>query len=126
MSDAREGIVRLELPDGRSVALQLTYDRIDVRGHGWLLEQLDRVQRAKGGSARAIADLLEILTGGVLRADEIMAAPVSVYPIGVCTPAIWKAWEIGYYGPAGRPGTEAAENPPKRRPTLWGRLIGRR
>ena len=126
MNDAREGIVRLELPDGRSLALQLTYGRIDLKGHGWILERLEQVQRARGGSSRAVAELLETFTAGAVLADEIMAASAAAYPFGLCMPAIWKAWELAYYGPDGKPGSAATENPQKRRPTLLGRLTGRR
>lgn len=126
MNDAREGIVRLTLPDGRTIPLQLTYQRMDVRGHGWVLEALDQVRRAKSGSSQAVADLLEVLTGGAVSAAEVMAAPAAAFPLGLCTPAIWKAWELAYHGPEGRQEATTPADPKKRRPTLWGWLTGRR
>lgn len=126
MSDIREGVVRLSLPDGRSLALQLTYERIDAKGHGWVLERLDQAQRAKAGSSRAVSELLELLTGGAVLADEVMASSAAKYPLGRCMPAIWAAWELAYYGSDGKPEPAASENPQKRRPTLLRWLIGRR
>lgn len=126
MNDAREGIVRLELPDGRTLPLSVTYERLDQHGHGWVIERLEMLQKAKAGANRAVADLLELFTAGVLTADEIMAAPVTDHPLGPCTRAIWSAWELAFHGPAGRSGAEAPSDPQKRRPTLLRRLFGRR
>lgn len=125
MNDAREGIVRLELPDGRTLPLSVTYERLDQHGHGWVIERLELLQKAKAGANRAVADLLDLFSAGALSADDIMASPVTDYPLGPCTRAIWSAWELAFHGPAGRPGTDAAPDPQKRRPTPWKRLFGR-
>jgi len=126
MNDARFGIVRLDLPDGRSVALQLTYAALDARGHQWMLDSFRAVQKGKPGSASALADLLEVLSGGAITAAEVNAAPAAAYPLGHAMKACWSAWEIAQYGPQGRPAEDGAENPPQsRRRTRWSTLFGR-
>ena len=127
MNDERAGIVRLELPDGRTVSLQLHYAAMDVRGHGWIIEQLEVLQRAKGGSDRAIADLLEVFTGGEIVSEQVMAGSAAAYPIGPCTRAIWSAWGLAFHGPTGRPAEDSEPDPqPAAPPTWWRRLLGRR
>lgn len=127
MNDAREGIVRLSLPDGRVIPLQLTYAALDARGHGWMLDQFKMVQSSKAGAERAMADLLEVLSDGGVTANEIMSGPVHAFPLGHCLKSALKAWEIAQYGPHGRSADEAPANPlrPPRR-TLWSMLITRR
>ena len=44
-TDERLGIVRLPLPDGRAVPLQLTYAALDAKGHDWLLDQFKAMQK---------------------------------------------------------------------------------
>lgn len=126
MNDARQGIVRLDLPDGRSLPLSVTYQRLDLHGHGWVIERLEVLQKAKAGANQAVADLLQLFTMGAISADEVMAAPVTDYPLGPCTRAIWSAWELAFHGPNGKPEKEPTSDPRKRRPTLWSRLFGRR
>lgn len=125
MRDARDGIVRLTLPDGRAVPLCLTYAALDKFGHQWVIDQLKVVQKGKAGAQQALAELLELLTGGEVVADDVMIAPVQAYPLGHCLKAVIESWELAQYGPDGRSGDDAPENPPSRRPTLWGRLTGR-
>lgn len=125
-SDERLGIVRLSLPDGRTVPLQLTYAALDVRGHEWLLDQFRVMQKGKSGSLQAMADALEVMTSGELKAEAIMAAPLAEYPLAPAVKACWKAWELGQYGPRGRPAAEGAENPQKApRRTWWARIFKR-
>lgn len=126
MSDEREGIVRLVLPGGRSIRLQLTFAVLDARGHGWFFDQFKAMQGGRTSSAEARADLLEALSGGAVTADDVRSAPVAEYPLALTMKAIWSAWELAQYGPGGRSGDEAPANPPKARPTLWGRIFGRR
>lgn len=127
MSDAREGIVRLDLPDGRSIPLQMSYAAMDVRGHGWVIEQLETLQRAKAGSTRAIADLLEVFSAGEIVSEQVMAGSAATYPIGPCTRAIWSAWGLAFHGPAGRPAEDSEPDPQKAAPpTWWRRLLGQR
>lgn len=128
MTDARDGIVRLDLPDGRSVPLQLSYAALDARGHDWMLAQFKAVQKAKTGSSTAMADLLEVLSSGEIDAAAMLAGPVSAYPLSSCLKATWAAWEIAQYGPQGRPAEEGPANPQTARPwrTLWNSLFGRR
>lgn len=126
MNDARLGIVRLPLPDGREVALQLTYRALDARGHEWVLERLRAMQKGKAGAQQALAEALDLMSNGQVTAAEVMDAPVHVYPLGHCLKAVLEAWEVAQYGPSGRPASEAPENPRKRQPTLLKRLFGRR
>lgn len=128
MRDERDGIVRLTLPDGRSVPLQLTYQALDARGHGWMLEQFRIVQKAKAGAQRSLADLLEVLSDGAVSAEAVMASPVHAYPLGRCLTSAWSAWEIAQYGPAGRPAEEGTANPrtAPRRLIRWRWPFGRR
>lgn len=125
-ADRREGIARLDLPDGRAVALQLTFTVLDARGHDWFIEQLKAMQKGRLASSSARADLLESLSNGAVTADEVRAAPVAAYPIAPTMKAIWSAWELAQYGPDGRSGDEAPANPPKSRPMSWKRIFGRR
>lgn len=125
-SDERLGIVRLPLPDGRAVPLQLTYKALDARGHEWLLDQFKLMQKGKAGSLQAMADALEVMTSGELMADTIMAAPLAEYPLAPAVKACWKAWELGQYGPQGRPAEEGSENPQNApQTTLWARIFKR-
>lgn len=129
MNDARLGIVHLPLPDGREVALQLTFARLDARGHTWFIDQLGALSKGKTGSTTARAELLEAFSDGVISAEDVQTAPASAYPIADTMRAVWAAWEIAQYGPDGRPAADGAANPPQRRPTWWatafGRLFGR-
>lgn len=125
-ADARLGIVRLPLPDGREVALQLTYERLDTCGHSWVLAKLDELQKGKAGASTAMAELLELFANGAVTAAEIKRDGPTAYPIGPCTLAIWEAWELAYHGPGGRPEKAATSDPQKRRPTLLSKLFGRR
>ncbi|WP_312126328.1 hypothetical protein [Brevundimonas sp.] len=125
-SDERLGIVRLSLPDGRAVPLQLTYAALDAKGHDWLLDQFKAMQKGKAGAQRAMADTLEVLTHGELVADEVMSAPVAEYPLASVLKGCWQAWELAQYGPQGRPAADGSENPQKApRKTLWGRIFKR-
>lgn len=126
-SDLRLGIVRLSLPDGRSIPLQLTYAALDTKGHDWLLDQFKAIQKGRSGSSTAVAELLEVLSDGVLKSQDILSAPAAVYPVSSTLKALWSAWELGQYGPDGRPAEDGAANPPlSRQPTLWARLWRRR
>lgn len=125
MNDARLGIVRLPLPDGRDVALQLTHAALDARGHGWIIERLEFLQAGKAGSRTALAELLEVFSSGALSKADVEGVDVAAYPIGICTKALWEAWQLAYWGPSGRPAEEGTANPRNRRPTLWRRLFGR-
>lgn len=125
-TDKRQGIVRLPLPDGRDVALQLTFAALDSRGHDWFIEQMKVMQKGRAASATARAELIEALSGGAITVDDMAVASVSAYPLAPTMKAIWSAWEIAQYGPEGRSGDEAPANPLKSRPTLWKHIFGRR
>lgn len=126
-TDERLGIVRLSLPDGRTVPLQLTYTAMDANGHDWLLEQFKAVQQGRAGSATALGELLAVMSGETVKAADVTSAPMAAYPLAHCLKALWTAWELAQYGPQGRSVEADPANPPKRRrPTLWKRIIGRR
>lgn len=126
MNDARLGIVRLPLPDGRQVALQLTFAALDANGHDWLLDRFKVLQKGRAGTSSALGDLLEVLTAGAITKADVIVAPVAAFPLSPCMKACWDAWELAQYGPAGRSAEAGPANPPTRRPTLWRRLFGRR
>ena len=130
MNDARLGIVRLPLPDGREVALQLTFARLDAVGHVGIMELFSTLSKGKVGSAHARARLLEVFSDGAVTEADIAAAPSTQFPISESIRALWAAWELAQYGPDGRPATDGAPNPPRRPlPTWWrtacARLFGR-
>lgn len=125
-TDERLGIVRLPLPDGRAIPLQLTYAALDAKGHDWLLDQFKAMQKGKPGASLAMAEALEIMSAGQLKAADVMAAPMAEYPMAECLRSCWRAWELAQHGPSGRPAEDGAENPrPSPRRTWWGRIFGR-
>lgn len=125
-TDERLGIVRLPLPDGRAIPLQLTYAALDAKGHDWLLDQFKAMQKGKPGASLAMAEALEIMSAGQLKAADMMAAPIAEYPMAECLRSCWRAWELAQHGPSGRPAADGAENP-RQSPakTWWGRIFGR-
>lgn len=125
-TDERLGIVRLPLPDGRSVPLQLTYAALDAKGHDWLLDQFKAMQKGKPGASLAMAEALEIMSAGQLKVADVMAAPMAEYPMAECLRSCWRAWELAQHGPSGRPAEDGSENPRlSPRKTWWGRIFGR-
>lgn len=127
MNDAREGIVPLNLPDGRAVPLQLTYAALDAKGHDWLLEQFKTMQKGRSGGSTALAEALEVMSAGQIKAADVLAAPMAAYPLAVCLKAVWTAWELAQYGPQGRSVEADTANPPKSaRPTWLRRIFWRR
>lgn len=126
MNDARLGIVRLSLPDGRQVALQLTFAALDANGHDWLLDRFKVLQKGRAGTSSALGDLLEVLTAGAITKADVIVAPVAAFPLSPCMKACWDAWELAQYGPGGRSAEAGPANPQKARPTLLRRLFGRR
>ena len=124
--DRHLGIVRLSLPDGRSLPLQLTFAVLDTHGHDWFLERFKQMQRGHGASATARAELLEAMAYGSVTAADVKAAPVALYPMASTMKALWDAWELAQYGPDGREAAPATEGPRKRPPTWWARISGKR
>ncbi len=126
-TDERLGIVRLPLPDGRTVALQLTYAALDAKGHDWLLEQFKAMQKGRSGGSTALAEVLEVMSGGEIKAADVLAAPMAAYPLAHSLKACWQAWELAQYGPHGRSVEADTANPRKSaRPTWLRRIFGRR
>lgn len=127
MNDARLGIVRLPLPDGREVALCLTFTALDALGHDGLLERFKLLQKGRAGAQTAMAELLEVMSAGAVSKTDVMEAPVAAFPLTPCMRALWAAWELAQYGPSGRSAEAGPENPLRsRRRTLWSMLSGRR
>lgn len=125
-TDERLGIVRLPLPDGRAIPLQLTYAALDAKGHDWLLDQFKAMQKGKPGASLAMAEALEIMSAGQLKAADVMAAPMAEYPMAECLRSCWRAWELAQHGSSGRPAEDGSENPRlSPRKTWWGRIFGR-
>lgn len=127
MNDPREGIVSLNLPDGRTIPLQLTYAALDAKGHDWLLEQFKAMQKGRSGGSTALAEALEVMSAGQIKAADVLSAPMAAYPLAVCLKAVWAAWELAQYGPQGRSVEADTANPRKSaRPTWLRRIFGRR
>lgn len=122
-TDERLGIVRLPLPDGRTVALQLTYAALDAKGHDWLLEQFKAMQKGRSGGSTALAEALEVISAGQIKAVDVLAAPMATYPLAHCLKACWQAWELAQYGPAGRSVEADTANPRKSARPMWLRRI---
>lgn len=122
-TDERLGIVRLPLPDGRTIPLQLTYAAMDAKGHDWLLEQFKAMQKGRSGSSTALGEALEVMSGGQILATDVLAAPMAAYPLAHCLKASWQAWELAQYGPAGRSVEADTANPQKSARPTWSRRI---
>lgn len=91
-----------------------------------MIERLETMAKGKAGAQTALAELLEVASGGAILSSEVMGAPLAAYPLSPSMKALWSAWEIAQYGPNGRPAKDGPENPPSRRPTSLRRLFGRR
>ena len=57
-TDERLGIVRLSLPDGRTVPLRFTWARIDAVGREWIVKQFETIIAGKDGCQAAMAEML--------------------------------------------------------------------
>lgn len=123
--DRRLGIVRVHLPDGRSVPLQFTYARIDERGHGWVSDQFKAVAKGGAGSSAAMAALLDVASGGQIEADGFLAAPMATYPLQPVANGLWEAWSLAKNGPD-KEVAEDGEAPLSRLRILWAMLTGSR
>uniref|UniRef100_UPI00289FF983 hypothetical protein n=1 Tax=Brevundimonas nasdae TaxID=172043 RepID=UPI00289FF983 len=73
ISDVRLGVARLPLQDGREVALQFTWSRIDAVGRDWIVERMQAAVAGKAGCQTALSELLVLASGGVLKAEELMS-----------------------------------------------------
>lgn len=72
-ADDRLGIARLQLHDGREVAIRFTWSRIDAVGRDWIVERMQAVVAGKAGCQGALTELLVLASGGVLRAEDLMS-----------------------------------------------------
>src|SRR5690606_36358877 len=116
----------LPLPDGREVALQLTYLALDALGHDGMLERFRVLQKGRAGAQSAMGELLEVMSAGAVTKADVLAAPVAAFPLTPCMRALWDCWELAQYGPQGRSAEAGPENPQRRRRTLWSMPFGRR
>lgn len=125
MGDAHLGIVRLPM-DGRSLALRFTLGRIAPYGRDGITQRLRLVTEGGVGDGQALAELLEIATGGEVTAAELMDQVVGVEAALI---PLHAAWTLARLGPVARKPGQSAGNPLSRLwtslLTLWRRVRGR-
>lgn len=124
MQDERLGISRLSMPDGREVALQFTWARIDAVGREWIVTQLQAVMTGKPGCQAAMTELLVLASGGEIKASEVLTEDAPVVGFEEAYKAIEDAWLLARFGPT-RKASGQPENPPKSRPIGWRRFFRR-
>lgn len=117
MNDERLGIVRLSLPDGRTVPLQFTWRAVDALGRGGVSELLEKAGSGEPGDMDAMARLIEASSSGRITRDELMDGAL---PFNDAFVPVLRAWTL-----AARRPVNASENPLKRLLTLisWRRLM---
>lgn len=124
MSDAHLGIVRLPV-GGRTVALQFTLGRVGQMGRETIIAKLALVTQGGEGDGQALADLLELASGGELKANETLD---QVLGFDVALVALHDAWTFSRFGPSGKPQGQRDGNPLMRLwtslTTLWRRARG--
>lgn len=126
MSDAYLGIVRFPLGND-TFPLQFTLRRVSEWGRAAVIEKLTLIAEGGPGDGEALADLLQLASGGKILASEIKDEAVGMDRAVV---ALHQAWALARFGPNGKPDEdERAENPLKRLQTsfamLWRRVRGR-
>lgn len=123
MNDARLGIVRLPLPDGRQVALRFTWARIDAVGRDWIVNRFQDVIGGKAGCQAALVELLVLASGGDLTAADLLSDDHEPLPFEESYRALEDAWLMARFGPT-RKAAGQPENPQKSR-RIWWRLFSR-
>jgi hypothetical protein len=125
MSDAHLGIVRLPI-EGRTLALQFTLGRIAPYGRDGITQRLRLVTEGGAGDGQALAELLEIATGGDVIANDLMEQVVGIEAALI---PLHAAWTLARLGPVARKPGQSAGNPLSRLwtslLTLWRRVRGR-
>lgn len=122
MNDARLGIARLPLPDGREVALRFTWSRIDAVGRDWIVERFQSIINGKPGCQAALVELLVLASGGVLSATDMLSEDIEPIPFEDGFHALEDAWLLARFGPSRKADGQPA-NPPKSRPIWWKRFF---
>lgn len=122
MNDERLGIVRFPY-GGRTIPLRFTWERIDALGRNGLSEKMEQVDGGDAGGLHALAELLEIGSGGEVSAQAVMADPP---PYILAYQAVVDAWLLALYGPNRKAEGEGGANPPSRLRTLFSRVFRRR
>lgn len=125
MSDAYLGIVRLPWA-GDTIPLQFTLRRVAEWGRAGLIDKLTLIAEGGEGDGEALADLLELASGGEIVASDVIDTTIGMDRAVV---ALHAAWALARFGPSGKPEDERAENPLQRLQTsfvmLWRRVRGR-
>lgn len=125
MSDAYLGIVPLVF-EGRTVPLSFTLRRVAKYGRDGLVSRLALVTEGGEGDGQALAELLELASGGEIKADSVIDRIVG---LDATVLALHQAWSLARFGPSGRPEDQREANPLKRLwtslSTLWRRGPGR-
>lgn len=125
MNDARLGIVRLSLPDGREVALRFTWSRIDAVGRDWIVDRFQSVIGGKAGCQAALVELLVLASGGALTASDLLSEDIQPIPFEDGFKALEEAWLLARFGPSRKADGQPA-NPQMSRTTWWRRFFPRR
>ncbi|MEC7797950.1 MAG: hypothetical protein VX755_11600 [Pseudomonadota bacterium] len=124
MSDAYLGVVHFP-HEGRTIPLRFTLGRIAQMGRETVVMKLALATRGGEGDGQALADLLELASGGELKAVDLVD---QVLGFDTALIALHDAWALSRFGPKGKPQGQREKNPLKRLwtslKTLWRRVRG--
>lgn len=124
MSDAYLGIVPFQ-HEGQTIPLRFTLGRIAKMGRETIIAKLALATQGGEGDGAALADLLELTSGGVLNAKDLAD---KVIGFDAALMALHTAWTLSRFGPNGKPQGQCEANPLKRLwtslKTLWRRARG--
>lgn len=112
-TDERIGIVRLPLPDGRTVPLRFTWSRIDAVGRDWIVDAFGKMVKGEPGCQAAMADMLILASGHEIKASDLLSEDGPVVGFEAAFKALEDAWAVARFGPTRRPAEDGAENPRK-------------
>lgn len=118
-TDERLGIVRLSLPDGRTVPLRFTWARIDAVGREWIVKQFETIIAGKDGCQAAMAEMLVLASGGEVSATDLLSEHGEPLGFETAFKALEDAWTLARFGPTRRPAEDGPANPQKTRRTWW-------
>lgn len=124
MSDAYLGIVHLPY-EGRTIPLRFTLGRIAQMGRETVVMKLALATQGSEGDGQALADLLELASGGEVKAADLVDQVVG---FDTALIALHDAWALSRFGPKGKPQGQRDRNPLRRlwtsSKTLWRRARG--